>query len=227
LASFGFLDMLPGSASSLFRRESVILTAVLLLQVAVTFGFSRREHLPSPPPLASFPDEVNGWHKVQDNAVEREMQDVLQADDLLNRIYVAPDRKSSLSLFVAYFQSQRTGKAPHSPKNCLPGSGWMPIFSERTTIPISNGNPIPVNRYIVQRGDQYSLVMYWYQSHKRVIASEYAAKLYLVWDSMRLNRSDTALVRIVANASNSREQAEASAARFAQDVFPHLQRYLP
>lgn len=219
--------MLSGPLSFLRRRECIILTALLLVQVAVTYGFSRKEYQPSPPPLSEFPNELNAWRKVQEGVVEKEVQDVLKADDLLSRVYANPSQANGLNLFIAYFRSQQTGKAPHSPKNCLPGSGWMPVISERTTIPIPGEAPIPVNRYIVQRGDHSSLVLYWYQSHDRVVASEYAAKVYLVWDSMRLNRSDTALVRIVVDASQNREQASAAAVKFAQDLFPYLKKQLP
>ena len=53
------------------------------------------------------------------------MLDVLRADDTLNRIYRL--RAASSYLFIAYFKTQRYGQSPHSPKNCLPGSGWEPV----------------------------------------------------------------------------------------------------
>ena len=39
-------------------------------------------------------------------------------------------------------------------------------------------------------------MLYWYQAHGRIVASEYWGKFYLVYDALRLNRTDAALIRI-------------------------------
>src|SRR5512140_2979007 len=141
---------------------------------------------------------IGGWRLGQEGVIEKEVRDVLQADDLLSRTYVHAESQNVASLFVAYFRSQRTGVAPHSPKNCLPGSGWVP--SESSIVPIAvpgRAEPIPVNLYLVSKGDAQSVVLYWYQSRGRAVASEYSAKIYTVLDAIRFNRTDTALVRVV------------------------------
>jgi len=128
---------------------------------------------------------------------------------------------------VAYFQTQRTGKTPHSPKNCLPGSGWVPSESGFLTIPIGGAQPISVNRYVVSRGDNQSIVLYWYQSHNRVVASEYWARIFTVTDSIRYDRSDTSLVRVVIGADHGDTKTASDAAvAFVQSFFEPLQKYL-
>jgi EpsI family protein len=111
----------------------------------------------------------------------------------------------------------------------LPGSGWTP--SEAEIIKISQPTrqkPISVNRYVVSRGDNQSIVLYWYQGHGRVIASEYEAKIYTVLDSLRYRRSDTSLVRVVQNVSNGNtQQATDDAVSFVKAFFQPLQEYLP
>jgi EpsI family protein len=154
---------------------------------------------------------------------------VLNADDTLWRAYQNRETGDVLSLFVAYFATQRTGKTPHSPKNCLPGSGWTP--SEAGIIKISQPNysrQITVNRYIVSRGDNQSVVLYWYQGHGRVIASEYEAKIYTVLDSLRYKRSDTSLIRVVqgVTAGNTRRATD-DAISFVKAFFQPLRDYLP
>jgi EpsI family protein len=133
------------------------------------------------------------------------------------------------TLFIAYFETQRTGKTPHSPKNCLPGSGWIPSRSGTVSIPIPGlAHLIDVNQYIVSRGQNQSIVLYWYQDRSRVIASEYAAKIYTVADSIRYNRSDTALVRVVVGVDDGDiNGAEATAASFVKAFFVRLRDYLP
>ena len=88
--------------------------------------------------------------------VEQEVQDVLKADELLTRSYVNAGQQMAAHLFVAYFRSQRTGQTPHSPKNCLPGSGWIPSVSDVIHIDIPGRQPIEANRYVVAKGDQKS-----------------------------------------------------------------------
>jgi len=149
--------------------------------------------------------------------MEKKVQEVLRADDTLNRLYLDPVRAARAFLFVAFFKTQRYGQAPHSPKNCLPGAGWQPVEDRRIPLAVpGQAIPIEVNEYIISHGDQQSVVLYWYQSHSRVIARELEAKFWLVADAIRYHRSDTALVRVmVPVAGNGRAAAEQVAADFA------------
>lgn len=213
--------------SFLRSRPARLLSVLLLLQALVLYGFSRRETLPDVKALSAFPSQFAGWTLVQEGVIDQETAAVLRADDLLNRTYSGSG--VPVNLFVAFFKTQRTGQAPHSPKNCLPGSGWVPELSEIVSLSVpGRAQPIPVNRYVVQKGDEKSVVMYWYQSRDRVVASEYEAKFFVVADAIRYNRTDTALVRIVVPAVGGRTaDAADAAARFARDSFPLLTQILP
>jgi EpsI family protein len=154
---------------------------------------------------------------------------VLRADDTLNRVYVDRSGNTTASLFIAFFKSQRYGQAPHSPKNCLPGSGWEALEDTKLTVDVpGSAAPITINKYTVARGDSQSVVLYWYQSHGRVIAGEIPAKFWLVSDAIRHGRTDTALVRIVVPvAQANRDAAESHAVEFLKSVFPDVVRALP
>jgi EpsI family protein len=210
-------------------RSVQILSIVLLAQAGLFYGFSRHENVPAHRPLNQFSLGSSNWSVVQELQLDQETLDVLKADDLVSRVYQNRRTNEVATLFVAYFDTQRTGKAPHSPKNCLPGSGWAPSQAGTVDIPIpGQPDPIHVNRYIVSRGENQSVVLYWYQSRNRVIASEYSAKIYTVADSIRYNRSDTALVRVVINVDNGDTQkALQTAESFVQAFFEPLKHYLP
>jgi EpsI family protein len=166
------------------------------------------------------------WNQVEEGVVDEETRAVLKADDLLNRTYASG--AAGANLFVAAFRSQRNGKAPHSPKNCLPGNGWTPMKSDEIALDVGGAQPIVVNRYVVAHGDERSLVMYWYQSRDRAVASEYAAKFWVVADAIRLNRTDTALVRVVVPIFNRDEEAAGrAAADFVRSFYGTLRGYLP
>ena len=207
-------------------RATWAATGLIVLQGALIYSAVRPESVPPGRPLSQLPTVLGSWNLVQEGVVDADTQAVLKADDLLNRYYAAGP--VGANLFVAAFRSQRNGKALHSPKNCLPGSGWSPLTSDRVALDVGRAEPIHVNRYVVAHGDERSLVVYWYQSRDRTIASEYTAKFWVVVDAMRLNRTDTALVRVVVPiADRDEEAANRAAADFIRSFYGTLREYLP
>jgi EpsI family protein len=190
---------------------------------------NRVEYQPTPPPLTSLANQFASWNMVGEYPIEKEVQDVLQATDTLSRVYQDSTSPYGVSLFIAFFKSQRSGIAPHSPKNCLPGNGWVPERSEIVRVPVP-GVPegIEVNEYIVQKGETKNVVAYWYQSHGRVVASEYKAKAYVMADAITSNRTDTALVKVIAPVVNNDIAGAVQATRrFINDSFPRISAALP
>ena len=211
-----------------------IVTALLILQTAFLYSAVRPEFIPPSRPLEGMPATLGTWQLAQTGVIEQEVLDVLKADDILNRVYcnsTTGDCKTSgqaAYLFVAGFRSQRTGKTPHSPKNCLPGSGWVPLSSGELTIDVGRQAPITVNRYVVASGSERDMVLYWYQSRDRVVADEFKAKFWVMRDAIRLNRTDTALVRVIVPIGKKDEaQAEAAASDFVKSFYSTLLGYLP
>jgi len=205
-----------------------VVTLVLVLHAALFYTLSHGEAVLLVRPLAQFPKQIGEWRTIQEGVLDREVLDVLKADDYLTRDYAAPAVKEPVNLYVAFFRTQRTGQTPHSPKNCLPGSGWVPSASSIVPIPIpGRAEPIRVNQYIVSKGPSRDVVMYWYQSHGRVVASEYTAKIYVVADALRYNRTDTALVRVVVPITGNDEDAVRIARDFIVSFFTPLARFLP
>jgi len=209
-------------------RPAVLLTAVLIAQGALFYGLSGAEPVPLSKPLAGFPAEIGEWRMTRQGAMEQEVQDTLRADDYLTRDYARVAAETA-NLFVAFFNSQRSGQTPHSPKNCLPGSGWVWTVSDTVQVTIANRTaPIEINRYVVSKGEEKALVLYWYQSRDRVVASEYRASAFTAWDALRYHRSDTALVRIVVRISGGHEDAATrTGAAFVQAIFGTLRAFLP
>jgi EpsI family protein len=151
----------------------------------------------------------------------------LGVSDYTNRAYFGPSGASPLSLYVGYYATQRAGDTIHSPKNCLPGSGWDPIRAGYATIPVPGGREIIVNEYIIQHDQYQALVFYWYQSRGRVIASEYAGKFWMVTDAISRNRTDGSLVRLVTSMGDGEVQARNRLVSFTQLLFPPLDELIP
>jgi EpsI family protein len=212
------------------NRYARALTALLLVQGIVFYSVAlRAENIPPVPPLSAFPAAIAGWQMFRDVKIEQETLDILKADDTLNRIYVNPQQEADAFLFIAFFKTQRMGQAPHSPKNCLPGSGFEPVESGPVSIAVPGRiEPIVVNRYLTARGEEKSVTLYWYQSHNRIIAGEFSAKFWLIADSIRYHRSDSSLVKIVVPVrNNDAEAATRTAIEFVRTIFPAVSLQLP
>lgn len=200
---------------------------MLILQGVLLHSSQRPEVLPDLKPLDGFPRDLGHWKFFQEAAIEPEIRDFLRADDLLSRNYSDETGKRAANLFVAAFRTLSNGASPHSPKNCLPAGGWTPLLADELTFNVGEG-PITVNRYVVARGEERSLVLYWYQSRDRVVASEYRAKLWSIADAIRFNRTDTSLVRVVVPIrEENREEATATALDFIAAFFAPLRALLP
>jgi EpsI family protein len=204
-----------------------VLTVAIVLQGVLFYSASHGDAVPLPQPLERFPKTLGDWRTVQVGVVDKDTLEVLKADDTMSRDYVSQD--GLVNLWVAYFQTQRTGQSPHSPKNCLPGSGWSQVAAGAVDVPIPDRNEtIRINRYVVSKGDDKSLTLYWYQSKRRVIANEFDAKFWLVADSVRLHRSDTSIVKIVVPIVKEQDaRAEAAGIKFVQTVYPALRQFMP
>jgi len=112
----------------------------------------------------------------------------------------------------------------------LPGGGWQIVEFDQVEVPgvEAAGQPLRVNRALMALGDERQLVYYWFQQRGRIIANEYFAKWYLFWDSLRRNRSDGALVRLVIALPVGQDvDADGRLARFAADLEPILDGYIP
>jgi EpsI family protein len=157
------------------------------------------------------------------------LEGVLAADDYIMRTY-RNEEGLSAALFIAYYKALQGGQGPHSPKNCLPGSGWEPVQNDRVELGVdAGGRPLWVNRYFVEKDAQRSLVLYWYQARGRTIASEYWSLIYLIWDASLTRRRDDALVRITVPIRQGTDGgAESDAALdLARASLPELPRFLP
>jgi len=205
----------------------------LLVLLGATAAFLHAHSRPEPllprQQLASFPTTLGPWTKIEDVPLSQAVRDMLRGGDLLERLYHRPTDTSFVDLFVAYFPSQRTGDLIHSPKHCLPGAGWVPVQSDLINLAAPNGLTVTANRYVIARGGDRQMVLYWYQAHGRTEASELTARLYLVADAIRTNRTDGALVRIVTpmGDSESIESAQRRAVEFAEHLVPELGSYIP
>jgi EpsI family protein len=186
------------------------------------------DRIPPSEPVANVPRTIAGWQG-SDVQIDQESLDVLGPGQFLSRVYGRDDQQQPIGIFIGYFPTQRTGVSIHSPKNCLPGAGWSFESSRYVDLSDANGKPHQVGEYVISDGEKEQFVIYWYQAHGRSIANEYMARVQMVVDAMRMNRTDGALVRIATpiGPSEGAAQAKARAELFARQLVPMLPRFIP
>lgn len=224
----------------------IMLTGAWSLLETVSQGEARVEKKP----FAGFPLTLAKKWQGQELELEENVLRKLRLTDYLMRVYVpipspggvgrvashgretgSPDvdgvSASPVWLYIAYYQSQRTGSTYHSPKNCFPGAGWQFVSSDYVSVPVPGAAKITINKVVIQKGLDRQLILYWYHDRGRVIASEYWAKGFMIWDAMTRNRTDGALVRISIPVTQGVERAFQDGLRFLRDVWPVLLDFMP
>jgi EpsI family protein len=194
--------------------------ALLLLH-----GISHGEPRSTGRPLRELPSALGDWTG-QDSPLAPRITKALGVDDYLSRVYT-DGKGHPLGVYIGYYRSQRTGDTIHSPKNCLPGAGWEPVRSGLVTIELPRQPPMRVNEYLIEKGLDRQMVLYWYQGRGRVVASEYWGKLWLVMDAITRNRTDGALVRLVTPILDGEAQARVREVEFVRALYPRLNDFIP
>jgi len=201
---------------------SLLIGALLALQLR-----SSGEAVPIRKPLDGFPSAVGEWQGREGTILELDILNLLKAKDYLVRRYQDPAGRS-LWLFIGYWDSQRKGAQPHSPKNCLPGGGWEPLEASRLAVSLPRPfAPITVNRYLIQKNRDQQVVLYWYQSQGRAVAGELEARLEMVKNSIVRHRTDGALVRVSSPVYGSMQETSDRVVKYIQAMYPVLDEYLP
>lgn len=213
--------------SNLSSWPRFIAVAALLAATALLLALrNKSEFLPAHEALSSFPPQI-GNRLARDLPLSADELEVLGPGQFLLRDYLSAADEPPINLFIAFFPSQRSGDTIHSPKNCIPGSGWTPISSDYLGVQLPDGSNIVVNHYIIGKGTDRELVLYWYQGRGHITPSEYRAKVLLVSDAIRRNRTDGALVRIAVPIVNNAELAQSQGLEFVRQICPLLDKYIP
>ncbi len=206
-----------------YLRVTVV-AAVLAGGIFASHSFRPKNAAAPHWPLREFPSDIGTSHS-EDRPFETQVVRAVGADDYINRVYLGS--ALPIELYVGYYKDQRSGERIHSPKNCLPGSGWEPVHASRVEIGSESGVPVVVNEYLVAQGSRRNMVLYWYQSRGQVIASEYMARFLLIADGLKNRPTDGALVRIWTTAADGEVSAQARAVDFARRVYPQIENFLP
>ncbi|RKX26348.1 MAG: EpsI family protein [Candidatus Zixiibacteriota bacterium] len=207
-----------------------VLIVSLIILIGGMVGNSLRFIKPEPnrgPSFSEIPFSSVGYVG-QERRFSEASYDVLKADTTTLRQYVDEDG-SSVSLFVGYFASQKFGSQIHSPKHCLPGSGWKIIHSAPYHLELPGGISKKVNRFVITEHNHRELMLYWFETRGGTICDEFGLKWDLMKNSLLLRPTDAAFIRLnlpIADGDDV-ESATRKATAFFTLFYPSISQALP
>jgi len=208
------------------KKQFWLIAFILVVAIIYLKVFATIEAIPLPVDINNFPKQVGSFTMIGSSEFSENVLRELGVSSYINRNYRDEDGHG-LSLYLGYYEEQREGSMIHSPKHCMPGSGWNPVESSVVPINVSGSNEsYKVNRILFQKGMDKLLMHYWYQGRNRVVANEYFDRFFLILDSIFRHRSEGALVRVIGpwdpTGNNEKKQEQ-----FVAKLFPVLQQNLP
>jgi len=210
-------------------KAGVILVSVLILIVGGGANYLRYvEAQPDrQPAFGEIPLQRQGYTG-EERLFSEQSYEILQADTSTLRLYTAPDG-TPIWLFIGYFKSQKYGSQIHSPRHCLPGGGWKITTLEAYRLELESGFSADINRLLItQRGRQH-LMLYWFETRGGTIRNEFALKWDLMVNSLMLQPTDAAIIRLSLPLSGFEdlETGTARALDFLELFQPAIDRALP
>lgn len=169
---------------------------------------------------------INNTYFGREYPISEATAEVLQASVSTDRIYTTEDGKL-FQLFIAYFESQKYGSQIHSPKHCLPGSGWKIERIEPYKLILPDGDSRIINYAVIRDRIRKAVMFYWYESRSGSIRGEYALKFDLIRNSLLFEPGDAAIIRLTVDIGNDVEQSTEYGIKFLSTLFPYIKASLP
>ena len=206
-------------------RYRFLIIFVLLAGMAAYMSFHRDLIVPLAKPFGEFPPAHAGWRMAGQSSLSENVVKVLMPTDYLSRRYVAEDG-TTVDMYLSFFDGGPDTGGIHSPKHCMPGSGWFEMSSERTTLELG-GETVKLVRAVYAMGEQRELIYYWFDMRGQSMSDEYSLKLAEITGSMFHSRRDQSFIRISVPARDNVEAAQKRVQDFLLDFYPVIREFLP
>ncbi len=219
-----FFDLVPSRALIATFLVTLVMAAAFVINPTGSGTRPERES------FALFPLEIGPWSGLS-ATLDPSVEEILAADDYLASSFASAESRARVDLFLAYYFKQTEGQGIHSPEVCIPAAGWEIAKIETVTIdrPNSGWAPFTANRAIIEKGTDRRLVYFWFELHGERVANDFVAKMISIRDSVLIDRTDGALVRLMTPILTDEGEADAEArlGRFMDLSLSKLPAYIP
>jgi len=205
-----------------------ILLGIAVVALGATLMLGQKDFvIPEKQPLNDFPSEIAGWK----SRVNR-LPSIVEATAGASEYYYGDfqnDQGKMINAYISYYETQRHGQVPHSPKVCLPGGGWQIQSNTPVIITGWHGGDFQANRLLIGQGEQKILTYYWLKQGDTMFNDEIKARFDLIRFAAIESRTDGALIRLVTNIARTEtmEDADRRLSGFAAQFVKYLSDYLP
>lgn len=175
--------------------------------------------------LGDFPPDLGHWSMAGSTVFSQEILDVLKPSDYLDRRYVNPEGVG-INVYVGYHSGGPGVGAIHSPKNCLPGSGWFEMSSEPVVLKLPD-RTIHAVYSLYRKGATEMAFVYWFELDGYTVDDEYKLKLAEIANSITKRRKDSAFLRFTLPVTGDRDQALKALEDFIAVFDPVIHEFLP
>ncbi len=212
------------------------------LHCYVYYFFATGEVLPARKEFRDFPLTLHEWRCSGLERMGADIEANLGVSDYLICTYRNDALRKEVGVYLGYHESQvRSGggggggsmkeRVIHTPKHCLPGSGWDIIQADARPLDLDGlpERPAEINRFIIAKENDRQVVYYWYQSQGRVTDKDWLKAIYLFWDRATRHRTDGALIRFTVpmDKNTTPEESDAVFESLAREMLPLLNEYIP
>ena len=198
---------------------------VLLVLAGLYINLHADVAVPVNKPFSEFPTAVDGWQMIDDNQFSDNILNVLKPTDYLSRIYRNTEGKS-VNMYIGYHGGGKGTGGIHSPRHCLPGSGWYEVSMRRRTLQLQD-RTLNLVESVYQKGEHKELFIYWFQVRDKSLADEYSLKLAEITNSMLNRRRDSTFIRISVPFDTDNSQAIGLGEMFIKNFYPIIRIHLP
>ena len=206
-------------------KPHFIAVYLLLIAVGLFLQLHRDLAIPTNKPFQQFPTQVSLWRMSGESFLSSDVQNVLKASDTLMRQYENPEG-DKVELYIGYHGGGKDSGEIHSPKHCLPGSGWLESSSTRAGL-LAAGEDLNLVRAVYQKGEARELFLYWYDVRGDSLSDEFSLKGRQILNSLLHRRRDASFIRISVPFQGDEERALAVGENFVKSFLPSIRSFLP
>ena len=198
----------------------------ILLGLSAVYVHTRSEaSVPVNRPLDQFPQKAGEWTMTGQARFDERVLAVLLPTDYLSRTY-KNSKGDQGSLYIGYHNGGPNSGPIHSPKQCLPGSGWNRLDAEVRQLRV-NGQQVSYVSSLYQKDTEQQLFLYWFQVRDQFLTNEYALKFSMAKNSLLSNRRDSSFIRLSIMVTDGEEKARLIGEDFIKAFLPAIQESLP
>ena len=201
----------------------------LIMAVIVSSPFFKREDaIVVSKTLSQFPTMLGQW-RANESRLPPTIEAVAGASEYYYGDFLSPSDNNKINLYIAYYQDQKQGAAPHSPKVCIPGDGWKITSDKPVSIKAKNGETHEVSRLVITKDKHTIITYYWLKQGKNIFRHQFMARLNLIWFAIKENRADAALIRMVSEVSSNEkiEYTDKRMQKMATELLDVISEYVP